>query len=272
LDITADVYPYVAASAGLVDLLPPWAREGGLEKVMERLRDSAVRERIKNELAVDTSEWENEYYGAGGAKGFVISSVLNEKLKSLEGRRLSDIAGERRRDPRDVIMDIILEDQSSPLFISFIMDESDVRLALKQEWSCFCTDSEIAATDGPLSGSHLHPRAYGSMARILGRYVREEGLMSLEQAIRKASSLPAQVLGIRDRGLLRGGFYADLVIYDPKTVIDKASFEQPNQYSSGIDYVLVNGEVVVEKGKVTGARPGKVLRGPGFKRSAGSKS
>ncbi len=268
LDITADVYPYIAASAGLVDLLPPWAREGRIDKVLERLRDSAVRERIKQEMAVDTAEWENEYYGAGGANGFVISSVLNPRLKSLEGRRLSDIARERGRDPRDVIMDIILEDRGSPLFISFIMDESDVRLALDQEWSCFCTDSEIAAADGPLSGSHLHPRAYGSMTRILGRYVRQEKLMALEQAIRKATSLPAQVLGIRDRGLLREGFYADLVVFDPETIIDAATFEEPNRYSQGIECVLVNGKLAYEKGAITDARPGKVIRGSGNRSSS----
>jgi len=161
-------------------------------------------------------------------------------------------------------MDIILEDQSSPSFISFIMDESDVRLALQQDWASFCTDSGIAAADGPLSDFLVHPRAYGSFTRILGHYVRGEKIMSLEEAIRKASSLPAQTLGIRDRGLLREGFFADIVIFDPEMVIDRATFERPHQYSTGIDYVFVNGKIVVDQGTITEARPGKVLRGPGY--------
>jgi len=264
LDITACVYPYVAAAAGLVDLLPPWAREGGLTNVFERLKNPAVRERIKAELAVDTSEWENEYFGAGGAEGFIIADVRNPALKTIAGKRLSAIAQQRGKDPRDVLMDIILEDQSSPSFISFIMDEADVRLALRQNWADFCTDSGIAAADGPLSDFLVHPRAYGSFTRILGHYVRGEKIMSLEEAIRKASSLPAQTLGIRDRGLLREGFFADIVIFDPETVIDRATFERPHQYSTGIDYVFVNGKIVVDQGTITEARPGKVLRGPGY--------
>ena len=161
-------------------------------------------------------------------------------------------------------MDIILEDHSSPSFISFIMDEPDVRLALQQDWSAFCTDSGIAAPDGPLSRFLVHPRAYGTYARILGQYVREERIMPLEAAVRKAASLPAQFLGIRDRGLLREGFFADLVIFDSETVIDRATFEKPHQYSSGIEYVLVNGKIAVDQGAITEERPGRVLRGPGY--------
>jgi N-acyl-D-aspartate/D-glutamate deacylase len=247
-----------------VDLLPPWAREGGLDKVLERLKDPAVRERIKQELAVDTSEWENEYFGAGGAQGFIISDVRNPALQTIAGKRLSAIAQERGRDPRDTLMDIILEDQGSPSFISFIMDEPDVRLALKQDWSAFCTDSGIAAPDGPLSRFLVHPRAYGTYSRILGHYVREEKIMTLEAAVRKATSLPAQFLGIRNRGLLKEGYNAEIVVFDPQTVIDKATFEKPHQYSAGIEYVLVNGKVVVDQGKITEERPGKVLRGPGY--------
>lgn len=264
LDITANVYPYIAASANLIALLPPWARKGGIEKIMERMRDQFIRERVKRELEISTPDWENEYFGAGGAKGFVITNVINKELKPLIGKKLSDIALEQGKDPRDVIMDIILEDGGSTAFISFIMNEADVQLALRQSWSTFCTDSGIAAPDGPLSDFLIHPRAYGSYTRILGRYVREEKIMTLEEAIRKASSLAAQSLGIRNRGLLREGFYADIVIFNPETVIDRSTFEQPHQYSMGIDYVLVNGEVVVDKGIITEARPGKVIRGPGY--------
>jgi len=266
LDITADVYPYVAASAGLIALLPPWAREGDFEEIMERLRDPEARAKIRKELAVATSEWENEYHGAGGAEGFIISDVMSKDLKPLVGQRLSDIAREREDDPRDVIMDLILEDWSSPAFISFIMDDKDVELALKQPWAAFCTDSGIAAPDGPLSDFLPHPRAYGAYARIIGRYVREKKIMRLEEAIRKATSLAAQTLGLQDRGLLKKGFFADIVIFNPETIIDKATFENPHQYSEGIDYVFVNGEIVLDHGEITDKRPGKVVRGPGFRR------
>jgi N-acyl-D-amino-acid deacylase len=267
LDITACVYPYIAASFGLVAVLPPWAQEGGMAEIRERLKNSAVRERIKTELAKDSLGWENEYYGTGGGKGLIISNVINKNLKGLVGRKLSDIAQEKGKDPRDVLLDIILEDNGMTSIISFIMSEESVKLALKQSWAAFCTDSEIAAPDGPLSSSLIHPRAYGTYPRILGHYVREENIMSLEDAVRKASSLTAQVLGIRDRGLLKEDFYADIVIFDPKTIIDKATFEQPHQYSQGIEYVLVNGKVVVDRGMITNIRPGKVLRGPGYRKS-----
>lgn len=267
LDITACVYPYIAASLGLVAVLPPWAQEGGMEKIRERLKTPAIRERIKTELAEDSLGWENEYYGTGGGKGLIISEVINKNLKGLVGLKLSDIAQEKGKDPRDVLLDIIFEDNGMTSIISFIMGEESVRLALKQSWAAFCTDSEIAAPDGPLSSSLIHPRAYGTYPRILGHYVRGENIMSLEDAVRKASSLTAQVLGIRDRGLLKEDFYADIVIFDPKTIIDKATFEQPHQYSQGIEYVLVNGKVVVDRGLITDIRSGKVLRGLAYRKS-----
>ncbi len=263
LDIAADLYPYVWGSAGLRALLPPWARTGTGEEIKERLADPSVRDRIKRELETPTSEWENEYLGVGGAKGFRIVDVRgNEDLKHMEGRILSDIASEEGKDPRDVIMDIIQGGGAG--FVSHLTDEDDLRLGLRQEWAAFGTDGATVAPDGPLSEGLVHPRGYGTYPKILGRYVRELNLFSLEQAIRKATSLPAQRLGIRDRGLLREGFYADIVIFDPETVIDKATYEDPHQYSEGIDYVLVNGEVVVDQGRITDARPGMVVRGPGY--------
>ena len=265
LDIAADVYPYVWGHTTLRALLPPWARTGTNQAIRERLGDAANRERIKKELAAPTIEWDNEYYGVGGAKGFVIVDVHgNENLKHLEGKNLADIAAEQGTDPRDVIMNIVEEGGAG--FISLLTDEDDLRLALRQEWSAFGTDGEVAAPDGPLSSALPHPRAYGTYPRILGRYVRELKLLSLEAAIRKATSLAAQRLGIRDRGLIREGFYADLVVFDPQTIIDKATYKEPHQYSEGIDYVLVNGEVVVEGGRITDARPGMVVRGPGYSR------
>jgi N-acyl-D-amino-acid deacylase len=264
LDVTADAYPYVAAGAGLFDLLPLWTREGKLEEVLARLRDPKARERVKKDLTVSTTEWENEYYGAGGAEGILISGVLHPSLNSLVGKRLSEVARERGQDPVDTLMDIVLEDRGATSMVSFIMDEPDVRLALEQPWTAFCNDSTIAATDGPLSEGKPHPRAYGSFPRILGRYVREEKRITLEAAVRKATSLPAQVLGIRDRGLVREGFWADLVVFDPDTIADRATYEQPHQYSLGIDYVFVDGSLVLDHGHVTDARPGKVIRGPGY--------
>jgi N-acyl-D-aspartate/D-glutamate deacylase len=171
---------------------------------------------------------------------------------------------EQGKDPRDVIMDIVQEGGAA--FVSHMTDEKDLRLALQQEWAAFGTDGEVAAPDGPLSAGLVHPRGYGTYPKILGRYVRELKLLSLEEAIRKATSLPAQRLGIRDRGLLREGFYADIVVFDPETIIDKATYKEPHQYSEGIDYVLVNGEVVVDQGRITDARPGMVVRGPGYSR------
>jgi N-acyl-D-amino-acid deacylase len=264
LDVTADVYPYVAASADMDALLPLWAREGSTEDMLARLRDPSARERIKRDLAVSTVEWENEYYGAGGAEGFLIADVTNPSLKPLVGKRLSEIARDRGVDPVKALLDIVLEDRGTTRFVSFIMDEKDVALALAQPWAAFCTDSEHHAVDGPLSEGKPHPRAYGAFPRIFARYVREQGLIRLEDAVRRASALPAQILGLRDRGLLREGFRADLVVLDPATITDRATFEEPHQYATGIDYVVVNGQVVVDEGRITPARPGEVLRGPGF--------
>ena len=266
LDITADVYPYVAASADMDALMPLWVREGGTEKMLGRLRDPALREQVKRDLSLSTIEWENEYYGVGGADGILVSSVINPSLKPFVGRRLSEIAKEQNKDPMDVLMDIVIADRGATGFVSFLTDEPDIRLALIQPWSAFSTDSPIAALDGPLSEGLPHPRAYGSFPRILGRYTRDEHVLNLEDAVRKATSLPAQILKIRDRGLVREGYHADLVIFDPNTVIDHATYENPHQYSTGIDYVMVDGMVVVDEGKITAARPGKVLRGPGYQR------
>ena len=200
----------------------------------------------------------------GGAKGFQIIDVKgNEELKHLEGRSLADIASDEGQDPIDVIMNTIGAGGAG--FVSHLTDEDDLRLALQQEWSAFGTDGATVAPDGPLSEGLVHPRVYGTYPKILGRYVREIKLFSLEEAIRKATSLPAQRLGIRDRGLLREGFYADIVIFDPETISDKATYQNPHQYSEGIDFVLVNGEVVVDEGQITDARPGMVVRGPGYK-------
>jgi dihydroorotase/N-acyl-D-amino-acid deacylase len=262
IDVAADLYPYRWAWAGLRSMMPPWAREGEGAEIRERLRDPATRERIKREMATPTDEWDNEYVGAGGPDGVSILWVEEPSLKHLEGRLLSDIAAEWEKDPIDVILDIILTGNGD--FIARITDETDIKLALQQPWVSFGTDGGLAAVDGPLSVDLTHPRTYGTFPRILGRYVREQNLMPLEEAVRKATSLPAQRLGIQDRGLVREGLYADLVIFDPETIIDRATYEKPHQYAAGIEYVVVNGEIVLDRGRFTDARPGRVIRGPGY--------
>ncbi len=263
LDVAADVYPYLWGAAGLRALLPPWARQGSSEEIRQRLADPSTRERIKRELEIPSTEWENEYYGVGGAEGFVITDVGgNTELKHLEGQSLADIAAEQGKDARDVIMDIVQTGAAG--FVSHLTDEDDMRLALRQPWVAIGTDGGLAAVDGPLSDRLVHPRSYGTYARILGRYVRELGDISLEEAIRKATSLPAQRLGIRHRGTLRVGAYADIVIFDPETIVDRSTYAQPHRYSEGVEYVLVNGQIVVDQGRITGARPGMVVRGPGY--------
>jgi N-acyl-D-aspartate/D-glutamate deacylase len=265
LDITADLYPYVRAGGGFTPLLPPWAQDGGPAKIRERLKDPATRERIKEELSKPAAAWENEYYGAGGGPGgFRITDARgNPALKGYEGKTLAEVARTEGKDPRDMVLDLILAGDAGMTVL--ITSEDDLRLAMQRPWVAFGSDGETVAPDGPLSDGLVHPRAYGTYPRILGEYVRQLGLIGLEEAIRKATSLPAQRLGIRDRGLLREGFYADVVLFDPATVIDTATYEKPHQFAKGISHVIVNGEVVVDEGRITDARPGQALRGPGYR-------
>jgi N-acyl-D-aspartate/D-glutamate deacylase len=269
LDVSADVYPYAAAMNGLDACLPLWVREGGRAAMVERLRDPAVRERVKAEVAKDDPSWENQYLGAGGAAGVMVAAVLSEELKPYEGRTLEEIGQDEGKDPLDVLLDLVVADGGNGYGILFIMDEDDVRAALRHPLVSMCTDSSAAATDGLLSREKGHPRGWGSAARILGRYVREEKLLTLEEAVRKMTSLPASRMGLADRGLVRPGMAADLVAFDPDTVADRATFAEPRRYSAGIPYVAVNGELVVDGGTITAARPGRPLRGPGWK--AGNK-
>lgn len=266
LDITADIYPYIAGSTSLSASLPPWVLEGGTEKMLERLRDMRVRQQLKKEITTDSRDWENIYLGSGGASGILIGSVVNRELESTQGKRLSQIADEQKKDPLDALFDLILADHGQTGAIYFMMDEADMRAAMRAPFVSFCTDSAARATDGPLSRAKSHPRGWGSYPRILGRYVREEKLLTLPQAIHKMTGAPAKRVGLQERGLLRAGYYADITIFDPKTVIDRASFEAPNQYPTGIKYVITNGQVSVDDGKRTSALAGKVLRGPGYQR------
>ena len=264
LKITADVYPYVAGSTSLSACLPPWALEGGTDKMIARLRDAATRERLKKEISADSKDWENIYLGSGGPVGILIGAVTNRNLESWQGKRLSEIAAAQNKNPLDALFDFIIADRGQTGAIFFMMQESDMRAALKSPFVSICTDSGARATDGPLAGSKSHPRGWGTYPRILGRYVRDEKLMPLELAIHKMTGLPASNVGLKQRGLIREDYFADITIFDPKTVIDHATFEEPNQYPVGINYVIVNGQIEVDNAKRTPALGGRVLRGPGY--------
>jgi N-acyl-D-aspartate/D-glutamate deacylase len=232
--------------------------------MLARLRDSSIRERLRKEVTTDSKEWENIYLGSGGASGVLIGSVVNRELEAMQGKRLSQIAEEQGKDPLDALFDLILADHGQTGAIYFMMSEADMRAAMRAPFVSFCTDSGARANDGPLAGAKSHPRGWGSYPRILGRYVRDERLLTLAQAIHKMTGLPAARVGLRDRGLLRSGFYADLTIFDPKRVLDRATFEMPNQHPEGIKYVVVNGQISVDDGQRTPALAGRVLRGPGY--------
>ena len=266
LDVTADIYPYIAGSTALSACLPPWALEGGTEKMLARLRDLNIRRQLKQEITTDSKEWENIYLGSGGPSGVLIGSVINRDLETIQGKRLSQIAEEQGKDPLDALFDLILADHGQTGAIYFMMSEDDMRAAMRAPFVSFCTDSGARANDGPLAGSKSHPRGWGSYPRILGRYVRDERILTLAQAVHKMTGLPAARVGLRDRGLLRPGFYADLTIFDPKRVLDRATFEMPNQHPEGIKYVIVNGQVSVDDGQRTPALAGRVLRGPGYRK------
>jgi dihydroorotase/N-acyl-D-amino-acid deacylase len=265
LDVTADIYPYIAGSTALTACLPPWALEGGTEKTLARLRDAPTRQRLKQEISQEQTEWENIYLGSGGPSGVLIGAVVNRELESLQGKRISEIAAQQKKDPLDAVFDLILADHGQTGAIYFMMSEDDMRAAMKSPFVSFCTDSGARATDGPLAGSKSHPRGWGSYPRILGRYVRDEKLLTLESAIHKMTGAPAARVGLRDRGLIKEGMFADITVFDPGTVLDQATFESPNQYPIGIEYVLVNGKLSVDKGRHTPAFAGRVLRGPGYK-------
>ena len=262
LDIKANVYPYTASSTTLSVCVPPWAQEGGTEPYLSRLSDPEIRARLKREITVDyDGTWSNGWKAAGGAEGIMLSWVHTEKNRRHRGKRLSEIAAERGVGALDLLFDLIVEEENRAGGIYFGMSEDDLRLALRQPWVSIITDSEGLSPEGALAETWPHPRAYGAFPRVLGKYVREERLMSWEEAIRRMTSLPASKIGLQDRGQIREGYWADLVVFDPETVADRATFENPAQFPVGIDFVIVNGQIVMEKGRHTGRLPGRILRG-----------
>jgi dihydroorotase/N-acyl-D-amino-acid deacylase len=264
IDVTANQYPWTAGSNGLDACLPPWIREGGREALLKRLADPAQREKAKKDMLEDSDAWSNQYLGAGGPARVLVASVINPKLKKYEGKSIAAIAAEEKKDPRDALIDLVIADRANTACIIFMMDDQDVETALKSPLVAFCTDSGAGATDGIFSEEKSHPRGWASTARILGKYVRDEKLIPLEFAVRKMTSFPAEAAALPDRGLLKVGFAADLVAFDLSKVQDLATYEEPRRYSPGFPYVVVNGVLVVAGGKITGARPGKALRGPGY--------
>jgi dihydroorotase/N-acyl-D-amino-acid deacylase len=268
LDVTFNMYPYDRASNGLDACLPLWVREGGLDQMLQRLKDPSLRERIKRDMDdAGAKDWENQWYGSGGPAGVMVSTVLDPALRKWEGKTLAQIGKEMGKDPRDAAMDLVIADRGETSVIISIMREDDVRAALAHPMMAIGTDSGARAEDGPLSESKSHPRAWGSFPRVLGKYVRDEKLMSMEEAIRRFTSRPAARVGIADRGLLKPGFKADITIFNAGTIRDVSTFEDPTHYSQGIEHVFVNGTAVVANGKITGARAGQPVRGAGARKA-----
>jgi dihydroorotase/N-acyl-D-amino-acid deacylase len=266
LDVSADTYAYTAWFNSFSAFIPPWAHDGGDAKLVERLKDPATRARIRKEMMTPSNEWDNEWTEIAGPEDILIGVVQNPKLLPLQGKRLSEVAKMQNKDPMDALFDLLIEDNASTGVAVFGMSEPDIVLALQQPWVAFDNDSSGTSTEGILGQEHPHPRAYGTFPRVLRKYVREEKKITLEDAIRKFSALPAQRMRLTDRGVLKAGMWADVVVFDPDTIRDLATFENPNQLSQGMEYVLVNGVAVIDQGKQTGALPGKVLRGAGFAR------
>jgi N-acyl-D-amino-acid deacylase len=261
IDIAADTYAYPAWANDMSAFIPPWAHDGGSAKLIERLKDPALRVRLKKELATVSTDWDNEWQSIPGPEAILISTVTNPKLSGIQGHTLSDIAKSRGTDPMDTLFDILIEDDAQTEVAVFAMSEPDIALAAVQPWVSFCNDSAGTSPDGLLGKEFPHPRAYGTFPRVLRKYVREERRMRLEEAIRKFTSLPASRLRLNDRGVLKAGMWADIVVFDPETITDRATFSAPNQLSVGMQWVLVNGAPVVAEGKLTQALPGQVLRG-----------
>jgi dihydroorotase/N-acyl-D-amino-acid deacylase len=264
LEITADTYAYTAWFNTFSAFIPPWAHDGGDAKLIERLKDPGMRARIRKEMQTPSSTWDNEWQEIAGPEAILVSVVHNPKLRSLQGKTIADVAKLWNKDPIDTIFDLLIEDDAFTSVAVFGMSEPDVLLALQQPWVSICNDSQGTAPDGLLGREHPHPRAYGTFPHILRKYVREDGKLRIEEALRKFSALPAQKLRLTDRGVLKKGMWADVVIFDPATISDRATFENPNQVSAGMQFVLVNGVPVIENGKQTDALPGKVLRGPSY--------
>ncbi len=265
LRITADMYTYPASSTGLDATMPPWVQEGGHRAWIERLKDPSIRERVRHEMLTSTGEWDSTYLAAGSAENILLVGFKNDALKPLIGKTLAEVAAMRGKSPEETAMDLVIEDDSDVSCVFFTMSEENVRKQITLPWVSFGSDGASLASEGVFLKSNTHPRAYGNFARLLGRYVREEKVIPLEEAIRRLTSLPAGNLKLHRRGALIARHFADVVVFDPGTVQDHATFADPHQYSTGVIHVFVNGIQVLKDGEHTGAEPGRVVRGPGWK-------
>jgi N-acyl-D-amino-acid deacylase len=263
LDISADMYTYTAGATGLDAAMPPWVQEGGHEAWVERLQDPNVRARVIEEIRGPGVGWENLYHAAGGADGLILLGFRNDDLKPLTGKTLAEVAAMRGTSPEETIIDLVIEDDSRVGTAYFIMSEDNVRAKIRQPWMAFGSDAESLAPEGVFLKSNTHPRAYGNFARLLGKYVREEQVITLPEAIRRLTALPADNLKLDGRGRLRAGNFADVAVFDPDTIIDHATYAEPHQYATGVVHVVVNGVPVLRDGEHTGATPGRFVRGPG---------
>ncbi|HZD03735.1 MAG TPA: amidohydrolase family protein, partial [Longimicrobiales bacterium] len=264
LPVTADMYTYTAGATGLDAAMPPWVQEGGYDAWAERLRDPAVRERVAREMRTPTDAWENLLLLAGSPDRVLLVGFKADSLKRHTGRTLAQVAREMRMSPEEAAMELVVRDGSRVESVYFLMSEDNVRRQIGLPWVGFGSDAGAPAPEGVFLRSNPHPRAYGNVARLLGRYVREEGVIPLEEAVRRLTALPAENLKVRRRGRLAPGYHADLVVFDPTTVVDHATFEEPHQLATGVRHVFVNGVQVLEDGEHTGATPGRVVRGPGW--------
>ncbi len=263
LKITADMYTYPAGATGLDAAMPPWVLDGGYEAAFKRLKDPATRKKIAEEIMTPSDKWENLFLAAGSADRVLLVGFKNDNLKKYTGKTLAEVAKLRGEEVTDTIMNLVVEDQSRVGTVYFMMSEENIKKQIKLPWVSFGSDAGSMATEGVFLKSSTHPRAYGNFARLLGKYVREEKVISLEEAVRRLTSLPATNLGLDRRGLLKGGYFADVVIFDAKTIADRATFEQPHQYAIGMQHVFVNGQQVLKDGQHTGTKPGRALWGPG---------
>lgn len=265
LRITANMYTYTAGATGLDAAMPPWVQEGGHKEWIRRLKDSRIRDRVKREMSVPTDAWENLYLAAGSAENVLLVAFRTDSLKYLTGRSLASVARMRGMSPEETAMDLVIHDDSRVGTVYFLMSEENVKKQVVLPWMSFGSDAESLSPEGNFLKSNPHPRAYGNVARLLGKYVREEKVVPLEEAIRRLTSLPAANLRLHHRGLLAPGYAADVVIFDPEVISDHATYEKPHQYSTGVEHVFVNGVQVLKSGEHTGATPGRVVRGPGWR-------
>jgi N-acyl-D-amino-acid deacylase len=264
-DVQANVYPYRAGQNNLSSIIPPWAHEGGAQAMIRRLKDPALRPRLEDEIhhGIAGSNWYNHYTATGGWDGMLLVSLSNAKYKQFEGKRMSDVIQALGRPPIDVLFELLENNRGSVPTVYFHHSEDDMRYALRQPWVSIGSDGTAVAAEGPLAAGHPHPRYFGTFPRVLGHYVRQENVIALEDAIRKMTSANAAKIRQYDRGLLRPGMAADVTVFNPATIIDNATYEQPHQYATGVEFVIVNGKVVLDKGRHSGARPGTILYGPG---------